>query len=48
MTRPPSIETSRSHPGVLVAGGDWTLAHSDRMLDLLDAFAALFFMEMAW
>ena len=37
MTRPPSIEPSGSHPGVLVAGGDWTLANSDRMLELLDA-----------
>lgn len=37
MSDAPSIEPSDSHPGVLVAAGDWTIAHSARMLELLDA-----------
>ena len=35
MSDAPSIETSDSHPGVLVAAGEWTLANSARMLELL-------------
>jgi phospholipid/cholesterol/gamma-HCH transport system permease protein len=37
MSEAPSIEDSASHPGVLVASGEWTLAHSERMLALLEA-----------
>jgi phospholipid/cholesterol/gamma-HCH transport system permease protein len=36
MSEAPSIEPSDSHPGVLVASGEWTLGHSSRMLQLLD------------
>jgi phospholipid/cholesterol/gamma-HCH transport system permease protein len=35
MSQPPSIEPSERHPGILVARGDWTLAHADALLDLL-------------
>jgi len=37
MSNPPTIEPSESHPGILVAGGDWTLANAERMLALLRA-----------
>ena len=37
MSEVPSIEASDSHPGVLVASGEWTLANSSRMLDLLES-----------
>src|SRR5687768_3051885 len=37
MTATPSIEPSESHPGVLVASGEWTLANSSRMLELIDS-----------
>ena len=36
MSERPSIESSESHPGILVARGDWTLAHADAMLDLVE------------
>jgi phospholipid/cholesterol/gamma-HCH transport system permease protein len=36
MSERPSIENSESHPGILVARGDWTLAHADTMLALVD------------
>ncbi|MFY2763655.1 MlaE family lipid ABC transporter permease subunit [Arenimonas sp. MALMAid1274] len=37
MSERPSIEPSDSHPGILVASGDWTLAHAPRLLELLEA-----------
>ena len=36
MSERPSIDHSESHPGILVAGGDWTLANAAQMLALLD------------
>lgn len=36
MSEAPRIETSDRHPGILIARGDWTLAHAGRMLDLID------------
>lgn len=36
MSERPSIEPSDSHPGVLVASGEWILAHSQEMLALLE------------
>ena len=29
MSERPSIEKSESHPGILVASGDWTLANAE-------------------
>ena len=37
MSERPSIENSESHPGILVARGDWTLAHADTMLALVES-----------
>jgi len=37
MSETPSIEPSSTHPDILVASGEWTLAHSGRMLELLEA-----------
>jgi len=37
MSERPSIENSDSHPGILVAGGDWTLANAQALLALLAA-----------
>lgn len=37
MSERPSIENSDSHPGILVARGDWTLAHADTMLALVES-----------
>ena len=36
MSEAPRIETSERHPGILIARGDWTLAHADTMLALID------------
>jgi len=36
MSERPSIEDSESHPGILVARGDWTLAHAGTMLALVE------------
>ena len=36
MSQRPSIEDSLTHPGILVASGDWVLAHADTMLALLE------------
>ncbi|KFN50203.1 MlaE family ABC transporter permease [Arenimonas composti] len=36
MSERPSMEPSDSHPGILVAGGEWTLVHSQQMLELLE------------
>jgi phospholipid/cholesterol/gamma-HCH transport system permease protein len=36
MSERPSIEDSHTHPGILVASGDWTLANADTMLALLE------------
>lgn len=36
MSPPPSIEHSDSHPGILVASGEWTLAQAPQMLALLE------------
>jgi phospholipid/cholesterol/gamma-HCH transport system permease protein len=35
MSQRPTIEDSESHPGILVASGDWTLANAEHMLALL-------------
>jgi phospholipid/cholesterol/gamma-HCH transport system permease protein len=40
MSEQPSIEHSQSHPGILVASGDWTLANAAAMLALLEAAPA--------
>jgi phospholipid/cholesterol/gamma-HCH transport system permease protein len=37
MSERPGIEPSISHPGILVASGEWTLVHSKTMVELLDA-----------
>lgn len=37
MSQPPSIEPSERQPGILVARGDWTLAHAATLLALLEA-----------
>ena len=36
MSERPSIEKSESHPGILVASGDWTLVHAATMLALVE------------
>lgn len=36
MSERPSIEDSSTHPGILVARGDWTLANAEAMLTLLE------------
>jgi phospholipid/cholesterol/gamma-HCH transport system permease protein len=37
MSERPGIEPSTSHPGILVASGEWTLVHSNTMLELIDS-----------
>jgi phospholipid/cholesterol/gamma-HCH transport system permease protein len=37
MSEAPRIENSETHPGILVASGDWTLANAATMLALLEA-----------
>ncbi|WP_374601251.1 MlaE family ABC transporter permease [Arenimonas sp.] len=36
MSQAPRIETSERHPGILIARGNWTLAHAGEMLELID------------
>ena len=36
MSQGPRIETSERHPGILIARGNWTLAHAGEMLALIE------------
>ena len=37
MSEAPRIDTSDRHPGILIARGDWTLAHAGAMLALIES-----------